>query len=169
MRTLAWSEPRWSFNPSYRAELREAGLTPAFFLRIFILGAALSLACAIPVYLLIPAFAPPPGAFLAVPFVVPAYLVLNFGLHACVSRTIRIRSDRIDILHGGSGVRIKPDRILSAEIDTSDPDRPILHIRYLTHRAKERSRSVGIAPPIDLLLLEDALAELRSSSVPALL
>jgi hypothetical protein len=126
---------------------------------------ALSIVCALPVYLLIPAFAPPPGAFLIVPFFVPGYLLLNAGLHACFTRSIRIRPDRIDIQHGSSGVRIKPSRMVSAQIDTSDPDRPLLHVRYLTHRAKERSRSVGIAPSIDLLLLDDTLDQLRTSAI----
>jgi hypothetical protein len=158
-RKISWWEPSWSHRPRSAQDFLKS--YPVVLRGVFWsypAGAAV-----IALFLWANPGTPLPmplWRLLFLPLIFVPVLLLQNAVLWLVPPQCSVTPRRFAYSHGQSGFSIPSDRILDAQIDTSNPHRPLLRLHYLSRRKKERELVIGLGPGVDLIRLDNVLTAL---------
>jgi hypothetical protein len=160
---ITWWEPYGATVRASLAELRSSGmLRPALWLRAFGIAGVLVGALVVWIVRAYPGIALP-WARLLLGYGVgaPALLVLSIGAQSLAPCHIDVRRRWMQFSRGQHVVRLERDRIQEVALIGRGPSAPPrLRVSYRTRRGTPRTREVAVARAVDLVALDDLIAEL---------
>lgn len=162
--SIWWWEPAWSRVPRIRRTVAPIGiLTLSFWVRVFSVPAIVAAVFLWLIHRANPSFTVP-TFILAVPFLWASTLLLQVGMHLLIPASVSVGARGISVT--ALGPRIRSDRVLSADLDTSESYKAWMVVRYLARNGAERTLTIGVGPGTDLEALRTLLSKLAGGSEP---